>query len=90
MTLQEEGNRVIKGFRRYPMETDLKIPIDDNSVQSIMKYNGDIYNSSYMNNTEWNSNIEVNEWLSPWVGVDPEFCWDRGHWLGPGSHIQFC
>ena len=59
MTLQEEENRVIKGLRRYPIGTDLKIPINDNSVQSIMKYNSDIYNSSYMNNTEWNSNMEV-------------------------------
>ena len=61
MTLQEEENRVIKGLRRYPVGTDLKIPINDNNMQSIMKYNSDIYNSSYMNNTEWNSNIEVNE-----------------------------
>ena len=59
MTLQEKENRVIKGLRRYPIGTDLKIPINDNSVQSIMKYNSDIYNSSYMNNTEWNSNMEV-------------------------------
>ena len=73
MTLQEEGNRVIKGLRRYPVETDLKIPIDDNSVQAIMKYNDDIYNSSYLNNTAWNSNIVVNEWFNPGTGADPKF-----------------
>ena len=72
------------------MGTDLKIPIDDNSVQSIMKYNGNIYNSSYMNNTDWNSNIEVNEWFNHWTGKDPKFCWERGTDSWKGVPISFC
>ena len=59
MTLQEEENRIIEGLRRYPIGTDLKTPINEDTVQSLMKYNRNIYNLTYLNTTEWNSNIEV-------------------------------
>ena len=46
-------------MRRYPVGTDLKIPINETTVESIMKYNRNIYNVTYLKSTEWDSNMEV-------------------------------
>ena len=56
---QKEENRIVNGSRRYPMGTDLTIPLDNMTIESIIEYNSDIYNSSYRNSPAWKSDFEA-------------------------------
>ncbi len=50
---------MIDGKRRYPNGTDLQFPLNEQTVEMIMKHNPEVFNLSYRYDNKWNSDIEV-------------------------------
>ena len=65
---QEEENRTVSGVRRYPVDIQLNVPVDNKTAEAIMQNNRDIYNLSHFQQPDWNSNIEVGQIFSLQVG----------------------
>ena len=51
---------MVNGVRRYPTGTDLQFPLNNQTVETIMKYNPEVYNFSKYTDSNWQSNVEVN------------------------------